>query len=620
MLKKHPKSIRWSSVFKGIIVIEGLAAAGGYFVWYKLCNSSDFRKYMHQNHAWALDVFYTTLQTFGDESITQAKDLELWKKRNMSAGREDVSKWFPAGDWEDDERMQAMFEPFMSKNAIPEAYEGKMAFWFDVIEKYCVSMKQPLVTAASLRSVFHRKGKHPDCLRDVLAEMCTKREQNSVGFALVPVDKLPGASWASVGESWGGWAFRSASTVAVSAMGWLSPKATDSGMDSAVEFVHPKTIAKMSHELLEDQQALFKEGKCENVMSIECFQRLLGSKYKNLVILEKMLGEMQRSGSVKLGMTSAGKFLKFEAPAGDPITNTDVGVAKLKKLEFELLQRVEQLELDMHAVREEAKKLLGQGQRDMAKKRLRRKRALERKLDVQSGALDNVTDLLDQIRHSRTNAEVLSVLGAGLRSLNSALGHGGPDDALKLMDEVRDGLADAAEVSEAIAAASGPTNIAELEEELAGLLSDEEETPVAATAAASLPELPEVPKHAVTTPQKVSGSGDDLEDRLHEVRDGLADAAEVSEAIAAASGPTNIAELEEELAGLLSDQEETPVAATAAASLPELPEVPKHAVTTPQKVSGSGDDLEDRLRKKRRPWRLLLQLRCLNSLKCLSML
>ena len=73
--------------------------------------------------------------------------------------------------WDEDTRMNALFQDFRARNLNPAAYDSKMKFWTDVIEA-CV-FGEDLVTfsAADLREKLQRNGRKPHCIPAVLAEM-----------------------------------------------------------------------------------------------------------------------------------------------------------------------------------------------------------------------------------------------------------------------------------------------------------------------------------------------------------------------------------------------------------------------------------------------------------------
>jgi hypothetical protein len=73
--------------------------------------------------------------------------------------------------WKDDTRMNVLFSPFREKNLNPSSWNQKMKFWIQVIEDEFKLSNKCIFERKSLSSAFARKGKQPNCLDTVIAEM-----------------------------------------------------------------------------------------------------------------------------------------------------------------------------------------------------------------------------------------------------------------------------------------------------------------------------------------------------------------------------------------------------------------------------------------------------------------
>lgn len=73
--------------------------------------------------------------------------------------------------WQDDERMDNLFDAFRDKSVNPVNYESKMKFWKNLIQEYCTVRGNPTTTLSDLRAALQRKGKRPYCLDTVFEEL-----------------------------------------------------------------------------------------------------------------------------------------------------------------------------------------------------------------------------------------------------------------------------------------------------------------------------------------------------------------------------------------------------------------------------------------------------------------
>lgn len=100
--------------------------------------------------------------------------------------------------WKNDERMDRLFAPFRTRSVNPESYDIKIAFWKDMIRRYCEYNGSPNFSKSEVQKAFQRKGKVPYDLDTVLNDFIVKKEVRKRNeFVYDPLN------------SWTGWAMNS---------------------------------------------------------------------------------------------------------------------------------------------------------------------------------------------------------------------------------------------------------------------------------------------------------------------------------------------------------------------------------------------------------------------------
>lgn len=74
-------------------------------------------------------------------------------------------------DWQNDERMDALFSLFKDRDLNPVHYDAKMKFWSENIIAYCEDHGLLQVDLPTLVSRFRRKGKTPKSIEKVFEEL-----------------------------------------------------------------------------------------------------------------------------------------------------------------------------------------------------------------------------------------------------------------------------------------------------------------------------------------------------------------------------------------------------------------------------------------------------------------
>lgn len=174
--------------------------------------------------------------------------------------------------------------------------------------------------------------------------------------------------------------------------------------------------------------------------------------------------------------------LKFgtESHKAFSFTEMELSIHKLELTEKDLLNTIGQMEEQIHAHEETARKLVAERKRVLAKNSLRKRDATTKRLEKRVQCLENVQTLMQKIHDVTEDAAVLDAYRTGTKSLQTALSRSGitldtVDEAITKMQDVIE-LHD--EIKSAIASTGAgvvPNDDAELEKELEELVAGEKE-------------------------------------------------------------------------------------------------------------------------------------------------
>lgn len=113
-------------------------------------------------------------------------------------------------DWQNDERMDALFSLFKDRELNPVHYDAKMKFWSETIVAYCEDHGLLQIDLPTIVSRFRRKGKTPKSIEKVFEELI---KQNRL---------ISGNDYANAQQSsWMSWTF---SKLASPLTGWLTAR------------------------------------------------------------------------------------------------------------------------------------------------------------------------------------------------------------------------------------------------------------------------------------------------------------------------------------------------------------------------------------------------------------
>ncbi|XP_049883299.1 charged multivesicular body protein 7 [Pectinophora gossypiella] len=412
--------------------------------------------------------------------------------------------------WSDDVRMNALFAPFRIKSANPESWDMKMKFWSDMLRQWCKYKRDPIVSASDAKFAFQRKGRTPACIDIVVEELFRNGE-------LSPISKYQQILH-NPAEGWVRWTARLAfkpAALALTAVTSLLPatQSLDSdglpkaSIDSTSRFVLESAVQEQATQMLENYPL-----GVERVGTIEELMRNCNWQ-QSRETFEILVGWLVATGAA----TKKGDVVKLAEPNKkvSPVTETDEALVKLVSAESRLCGDAARLSREVASCEAEARAALTLGNRIAAKNHLRRKHRAQQKLEQCEGALENVQQLLHQIRDVDTNAAIVNTYKTTSEAMKRGMKEGGLDeDAVHdTMDDLNDVMESYKEVERALSTTTDDLDAAELEAELRELMSPgapggggapaKETTPRKAQEPSPL--LPTPPKHQ---PRKVSERDD----------------------------------------------------------------------------------------------------------------
>ncbi|KAJ0169829.1 hypothetical protein K1T71_014435 [Dendrolimus kikuchii] len=371
--------------------------------------------------------------------------------------------------WSDDVRMNALFAPFRLKSVNPESWEMKMKFWSDMIRQWCKHRKDPIITAADAKFAFQRKGRTPACIDIVVEEMFRNGELSLPSKYQQILQNGP--------ESWVRWgarlAFRPAA-FALTAVTSLLPgrQAIDSdgmpkaSIESTQRFVVESAVKEQATQMLNN----YPQG-VERIGTIDELLRNSETGYSK-ELFELLLGWLVSEGYAM----KKGDIVKLAEPDTKvtPVSEADEALAKLTRAESRLAGDEVRLARDVAAAHNEARAAVQVGNRIAAKNHLRRKQRAVQRLAKCTAALENVRQLLNQMRDVEDNAIIVDTYKSSTQAMKQSMKDGGleEDSVHDTMDDLKEVMDTYNEVEKALSTTVDDFDTAELEQELKELLAN----------------------------------------------------------------------------------------------------------------------------------------------------
>eukprot|EP00088_Acartia_fossae_P023338 TRINITY_DN2437_c0_g1_i7.p1 TRINITY_DN2437_c0_g1~~TRINITY_DN2437_c0_g1_i7.p1 ORF type:complete len:421 (-),score=76.46 TRINITY_DN2437_c0_g1_i7:71-1333(-) len=341
-------------------------------------------------------------------------------------------------EWEDDQRMNALFAPVRSKQVNPESWQSKINFWLNLIEKWCDANEVAMVDLSLLKKIFTRNGKSPHCLEDVLQEGVKSGD-------LAPSDAFL-QSLSSAHQTWGAW---------MVGLGTGAIKKVGSNLlgYSASNFTVIKTTNKL-------------RAKVEKELSLH--ENYISCRHSVILTEEQInaaLGIVNHDGSrnyILQVLLADKKLIQFTT---DNRTFYKLTTDKNTKKEFDEIDRglirlktsIEHLELRSKQIEErhnketsEVKRLMKEGKRTSAKACLRKAKRFEAQNSKVLEQVLGLETLFDELMSAESNNMLLDTYQTGLQTLKTMVN---PDmlekadntmselvELIDLNNEIADGL------------------------------------------------------------------------------------------------------------------------------------------------------------------------------------
>ncbi|CAH1953883.1 unnamed protein product [Acanthoscelides obtectus] len=362
----------------------------------------------------------------------------------------------------DEQRVNVLFAPLRSRQANPKDWETKISHWKICIRAYCEANKVYSFTLSSFTSVFVRNGRPPSCLKEVLEDM-----KNNGEIQLLEIFLRRNKS------TWSGWA---TDVLIKRPLLWSYNKLKGSITLNKTEetYVHLELVKSQSEELL---KRIPEKMKNRVVTLKELVNLLENQRVENIKLLLHYLENTQQiSVAIDNGKDQLESLLiKFgDGHKVSPISEADMGIHTLEKNETILTKQLEALEDEIEDIVKEAKVQLTKKHRQMAKNLLRKKHELEKRIEKKSNALLNVQTILENVKDSNTNADVLEAYKNAVTAFNnSTKTQGMTEDAVEdTMIELGDVMEIHNNIQSALASrpVADDSNDEDLEKELEELL------------------------------------------------------------------------------------------------------------------------------------------------------
>ena len=148
-------------------------------------------------------------------------------------------------NWRDSDRVSVLYGPFPSQNLNPEAWNAKMNFWCETIEKWLRLKSRSSLSLDLLEKELSFGGRKPHCLKDVLTHLANdKRSISRLGDLQTRFLEAEKSS-----ASWSGWTM----SVLRSGVSGLVQKVAGAGKEVTGQeiLVHPKILEENSRTFLE---------------------------------------------------------------------------------------------------------------------------------------------------------------------------------------------------------------------------------------------------------------------------------------------------------------------------------------------------------------------------------
>jgi len=369
-------------------------------------------------------------------------------------------------EWGDDQRMDFVFAPLKDKEANPESWAAKVAFWTCLVCKWCQHTQTCVLDEEILRQAFERKGRSPHCLNQVLT-------QSLASGILCSVPRFKERLRPKARVSWGQWAAGWGKTIQASLVGeaftpgnkYVLPEQAESLLANLRQRI--LRSAKEKSTVRRSNQAWYlKEAELNQIVEA-----------KDRYLLEFLLDK----GSIATSDVASVKIYKIvEVDRVVDFDELDEAIVSLNNTIECLEKEITEGENSIKNIDGKIKENVKSGSRISAKSLLMKKKQLEKRLLNKVKQKANAEELLDEIQGAESNKSVIDSFKSGLSALKESMADVSKDSIEETMFDFNDTVRMSVEASDALSMGTvvdyGDVCVDEsdLEEELRKLVTDDE--------------------------------------------------------------------------------------------------------------------------------------------------
>ncbi|XP_014786192.1 charged multivesicular body protein 7 isoform X1 [Octopus bimaculoides] len=373
--------------------------------------------------------------------------------------------------WSDDQKMNVMFSVFRDKSVNPLSWEQKMNFWQETIERYCAKNDLVIVLPSTLPIYFTRKGRTPQCLDVVIAEM--KR-----------IGKLKTLSVLETESVSMGWLYWGYAKFIRSPLSWavnLASSMISKNNKCLEESVMTEVLKRKAEQLLSIHLERVRTHQESDIIDynslVEQHAELFKDK-REVPLLVSYLVKQQKALLIPQG-NNKNPLIKFTDNQNvnvSPVKCTDLKIYQIQCVEIRLGKQVNTLTEDIKRLSKEAREHVKSKSRQLALYTLKRKKNCEMILEKKLATLDILHNLIDKIKTVTTDQQVLEAYACGVSAMKVLTKDINLEKAENVIDQLHDTLGEQEEVSHLLANAWPDSNedSEALEDELQKLIKEEE--------------------------------------------------------------------------------------------------------------------------------------------------
>lgn len=241
-------------------------------------------------------------------------------------------------------------------------------------------------------------------------------------------------------DSWGSWAVN---TFVKSPTSWLFSHLKSYISERAIscdeKFIHLQSIKVLANFLLDHMKADFENKPITLADFVNIFKDN-GNAIDEVTARQVLiyLHKIHKSKFYPLDATKPPVLLKVSRHSADEIVQRELTIESLKAKERFLTREVKELEVKREQVLVEIKTNLSKNRRQVAKTLLRKKKEIERIIEVRSNALVSIETMMMRISDAEMNAEMIEGYSMATGVLKNFRKDVTEDKVCDVQDELRE--------------------------------------------------------------------------------------------------------------------------------------------------------------------------------------